>query len=214
MTRLAPVLARPWLDVALPARMRMLGWCLNAPGHVAADRVHWREVRDDDLPEGLDVGAWLARDLAASGRTGPCFLTSRDVSRHVVRHAESDGAAAGAVATVGLSNAERIGRRAGGYAATGTINVLVVASVPLGEGALVEAVSLAAEARTAAVMEAGPLLPSGRATGTGTDCLLVAAPDGAGAAHAGKHTAIGEAIGRAVHDAVACGVADWMEEWA
>ena len=59
---------------------------------------------------------------------------------------------------------------------------------------------------------------SGRpATGTGTDCIVVAAPvtvmesRGRGC-FAGKHTAIGAAIGSAVSGAVARGVARWLEE--
>ena len=206
----APALARPWLDVPLPSRMRTLGWCLNAPGFGTARTVHWREVRDAEFGPGFDAEAWLAGELARTGRTGPCFVTSRDVSAFVVRTAAAEGWEAWAVATVGLSNAERIGARARG-GGVGTINVLAVADAPLTDGAMVEASSLVAEARTAAVMAAGPDLPGGRATGTGTDCILVAALPGARTAQAGKHTAIGEALGRAVREAVAQGVADWME---
>ena len=205
----APRLARPWLDVPLPARLRTLGWCLNAPGFGWAEAVHWREVRDADLGPGRDAPAWLAAELARTGRRGPCFVTSRDVRAFVQRAASAEGAGAWAVATVGLSNAERIGARAAAAVAAGTINVLAVADRPLSDGALVEALSLVAEARTAAVMEGGPALPAGRATGTGTDCVLVGAPGG-GAPHAGKHTAVGEALGRAAYEAVARGVADWM----
>ena len=46
------------------------------------------------------------------------------------------------MATVGLSNAERVGARARG-ARIGTINVLAVADAPLTDGAMVEASSLA-----------------------------------------------------------------------
>ncbi len=206
----APRLARPWLDLPLPGRLRTLGWCLNAPGFGWAAAVHWREVRDADLGPDLDVPSWLAADLSRTGRAGPCFVTSRDVSAFVLREARVEGAGARALATVGLSNAERIGARSAAPAALGTINVALVLDAPLSDGALVEVLSLAAQARTAAVMEGGPRLPGGAATGTGTDCLLVAAPAGE-ARHAGMHTALGEAAGRAAFAAVARGVADWME---
>ncbi|HRO11147.1 adenosylcobinamide amidohydrolase, partial [Amaricoccus sp.] len=73
-----------------------------------------------------------------------------------------------------------------------------------------EALSVAAEARPAAVIDAAPDRPGGRITGTGTDCILVAAPPGDGA-FAGLHTPLGEAIGRAVYAAVRRGADDW---WA
>ena len=201
-----PVRDGPWLAVPLGRRCRTLGWCVNAPGFAAADTVHWREVRDADLGVGLDVGAWLAAEMAAAGRRGPCFLTSRAIGRFERR---ADGPAA-VVATVGLGNAERIGAPMGG--GPGTVNILARLDAPLSEGALVEALSLVAEARTAAVMEHGPDARGGRATGTGTDCILVAAPPGAGR-HAGKHTPLGTALGRAVYEAVAAGTRAWMEEF-
>ncbi|MGB3417794.1 MAG: adenosylcobinamide amidohydrolase, partial [Mesorhizobium sp.] len=51
------------------------------------------------------------------------------------------------------------------------------------------------------------------ATGTGTDCIVVAAPAGEpGEAFAGLHTAVGAAIGRAVHDAISQACATWIGE--
>ena len=61
---------------------------------------------------------------------------------------------------------------------------------------------------------------SGRpASGTGTDCIVVAAPVAPGGprsaarlAYAGKHTRVGSLLGAAVRDAVARGIARWLEE--
>ena len=64
--------------------------------------------------------------------------------------------------------------------------------------------------RTVAVAELGFRLPTGIATGTGTDCIAVAAPEG-DIAFAGMHTAVGVAAGRAVYDAVRAGGAYWMK---
>jgi adenosylcobinamide amidohydrolase len=118
------------------------------------------------------------------------------------------------VATVGLGNALRVGDPAL-PAASGTINLLCRLSVPLSPTAALEALTIAAEARTVAVREAAlPSRRSGRfASGTGTDCIVLAAPVGpAGAAYAGKHTAIGQVIGAAVGDAVARGIEDWLAD--
>ena len=211
----------PWLTVTLPHPHRILSWTLNRPGFVEADRILWREVRNADLPPDLDVDRWLAAELSAAGLTAagfgdpPTMLTSRGLE-HVARaRSEVANAAVEVVATVGLSNAERVGERRpqGGFARDainlGTINIAAVIAPGLTDGALIEAMSLVVQARTAAVMEHGPQLQGGRATGTGTDCVAVAAPAGR-TRYAGLHTALGEAIGWATYDAVAQGVRQWM----
>ncbi|MEM6974442.1 MAG: adenosylcobinamide amidohydrolase [Pseudomonadota bacterium] len=214
---MTPRLAPPWLVFDLPAPHRVLSWSLNRPGFVTASRFAWREVRNADLPRDLDAAAWFRAELAGAGHSEAVgFLTSRALTHHVTARARVEEAAATCVATVGLSNAERVGARRAVTVPVGTINIAVALTVPLSDAALLEALSIAAEARTAAVIAHGPDLATGRATGTGTDCIAVAAPSGdmsAGAtAHAGLHTAVGEALGRAVLDAVTRGTQDWMDE--
>lgn len=203
-------LARPWLVADLGGPHRTLGWALNRPGFANATRIAWREVRDADLPPGLDVAAWLAEELRRHDLAdAPAMLTSRDIGRHVLRHAEVEGVRVDCLATVGLANAERVGTRArrdGGR--WGTINLAVRIDTPLSEGAMIEALSIATEARTAAVIDTSPDRPDGRVTGTGTDCIVLAAPPGAGA-YAGLHTPLGEAIGCAVYTAVLHGAEAW-----
>lgn len=204
----------PWLVADLGAPHRTLGWAINRPGFGTARRVVWREVRNADLAPDLDVAAWLDEELARRGLgDAAALVTSRGLSHHVLRRAEVGGAAVDCLATVGLSNGERIGaRRRTGGGKWGTINLAVRISTPLADGALVEALSLAVAARTAAVMEASPDRPGGRITGTGTDCAIVAAPPGEGV-YAGMHTPLGEAIGRAVYDAVRSGADAWWAEF-
>jgi len=206
-TRLAP----PWLAMDFAGERRVLSWTLNRPGFAMARRILWREVRNSDLSEHFDVGPWLAAELAALGEADtPCFLTSRNIARFTEARAEVDGIAARCVATVGLSNAERVGRRMD-YSQIywGTVNLAVEVDAGLTEAAQLEAMSIATQARTLAIVEHGPELAVGRATGTGTDCLAIAAPVGE-EAFAGLHTALGEAIGRAAYDAVAAGTKAWM----
>ncbi len=207
----------PWLEFDLGAEMRVLSWAVNRPGLVTARRILWREVRNADLPQDLDVSAWLRGQLAARGALDAVtFLTSRHIRYHHQSIVHVGDACATAVATVGLSNAERIGQRMDRAGQDwGTINIALYLDAGPGRGltdaALIEALSLASAARTAAVMEAGMDLPSGRATGTGTDCIAVAARAGA-MAYAGMHTELGEAAGRAVHDAVTAGAREWMTQ--
>lgn len=204
---------RPWLTFDLGAPCQVLSWAVNRPGLVTADRILWREVRNADLPADMDVTDWLTRDLAArGGNDAVAFLTSRNVERLTEAQAHVADVTVHALATVGLSNGERVGARVD-YSGRdwGTINVALHISEGLTEAALLEAMSIAVQARTAAVMDADFTLPTGRATGTGTDCVAVAAPEG-GACYAGLHTDVGEAVGCAVYDAVHIGTRDWITE--
>jgi adenosylcobinamide amidohydrolase len=207
----APTLDHPWLELDLGREMGVLSWAVNRPGLVRARRILWREVRNADLPEDLDVEAWLARELAARGASDAvCFLTSCDIAQVCEARAEAEGLHARAVATVGLSNGESVGHRLPperhGW---GTINIAVQIEAGLSEGARLEALSIATQARTAALMGAGLHLPTGPLTGTGTDCIAIAAPEG-DLRYGGLHTALGEVVGRAVLDAVARGVTLWQ----
>ncbi|MEM7058801.1 MAG: adenosylcobinamide amidohydrolase [Pseudomonadota bacterium] len=201
--------AQPWLVAEFDQPLRVLSWSLNHPGFTTADRVVWREVKNADLTKDFDVYSWFMAELAAHDYNDAIgFLTSRDVTQFTHRAATFDDVNADAVATVGLSNAERVGQR-GNALDFGTINIAVAISAPLSDAALIEALSIAVQARTTAVIEFGPDLAQGRATGTGTDCIAIAAPRGE-ERYAGMHTATGQAVGAAVLDAVAKGVQDWM----
>jgi len=212
-------LAPPWLDYDLGSNHQVLSWSVNRPGYQTARRILWREIRNADLPPGRDVGKWLAQELA--GRRADdavCLLTSRRIDRHVLREATETAVTAQALATVGLSNAERVGHRMDRTgrdwnrdlgAGFGTINIAVKLSHPLSQTGLLEALSIATQARTAAIIDAGHRLPMGLATGTGTDCIAIAAPEGLDD-YAGLHTDTGIALGRAVYDAVLQGARDWI----
>lgn len=205
-------LDRPWLRFDLGGPHQVFSWALNRPGFVTADAISWREVRNADLTPDLDVLNWLTDQLATRGTPDDvCFLTSRDI-RAVTEHTTTAGAAtARAVATVGLSNAEHIGTRLDRSGKDwGTINVAVQTNVALTQAALIEMMAIATQARTVAVIEVAHRLPTGVATGTGTDCIAVAAPAG-NATFAGMHTDLGEAVGRAVYTAVLQGAQEWMQ---
>jgi adenosylcobinamide amidohydrolase len=169
----------------------------------------WREVRDADLTPEFDAIAWLADEVGSTDVVA--MLTSRNVERLVHRRVEVGEVVAEAVVTVGLSNAERVGVRRRVPAGVGTINVAVAVSEGLNMAARIEALSVAASARTAAVLEAAIEIESGLATGTGTDCIVVASPEGS-RGFAGMHTDVGEAVGAVVFRAVSEGVARWLAE--
>ena len=209
----AVTLNRPWLIFDLGQDMQVLSWSINRPGFALASRIIWREVRNADLPKTLDVREWLGKELRMQqARDAIAFLTSRDVTAYCETTATAGRCTAHCVATVGLSNAERVGQRVQRAPGEwGTINIAVRLTDGMTQTAMIEALSIATQARPAAIMDAGLALPTGRATGTGTDCIAVAAPEGP-AGYAGLHTDIGEALGAAVYRATLSGARDWMTD--
>lgn len=208
--------APPFLAARFFVPQRSLGWSLLHPGFAPAEKIVWLQADDGELRPDVDPVDFLREKLVAAGHAGALgFLTARDIHRHHLRSRTVEKVAACCLATVGLLNGERVGQRRRENHRLGTINLLVCSSVPLTDGALVEALSIATQARTAAVIETRP--PEGPAiTGTGTDCIVVAAPaiGEKPQAWAGLHTAVGEAIGAAVFDAVREGARLWNEDFA
>ena len=202
-------LDRPWLIARLAAPIRVLSHAPHGAGYCTTDAVLWREVKNADLPVGFAAEDWFAGQMArAPGAVG--MMTSRDIGTWRQARAQVDGVTAQAVVTLGLSNAESVGHRLPWHSADfGTINILVATDAALTETAQLEALTIAVQARTAGVMAAGLELATGRATGTGTDCMAIACPPGQGR-YAGLHTAVGEAVGAAVLQAVSATAADWI----
>lgn len=204
----------PFLVAEFAVPHAMASWSLTRPGFIVARKVAWLHVRDADLPLDVDPVALLETRMAAAGHADAVHLmTSRDVARNHLATASFDGIAGTCLATVGLGNGARVGSPPLPMKPVGTINLLAHVDRPLSQGALLEALSIAAEARTVAVLEAGWEIGGRTVTGTGTDCIVVAAPCGdKGEPFAGLHTAVGAAVGRAVYDAVGQGCAEWIDE--
>ncbi len=200
-------LDRPWLRMDLPREMRVLSWAPHGAGYTLANAIVWREVRNADLTPDFDAEGWLAAQMPV--RTVG-MLTSRDVGTYHEGFAQVDDIEVHCVATVGLSNAESVGRRLPYHTADyGTINIGLSVSAALSEAAQLEAMSIAVQARTVGVMAAGVDLATGLATGTGTDCIALACLAGQGR-YAGLHTPVGEAVGAAVRDCLTRASMAWV----
>lgn len=205
-----------WLVVRFSEPHTAWSWAIVNGGRVETLAVAWYFLRLEELTESLDAGAYFREALRDRGlEQAVGLLTSRRAGAYVHGSAECEGIGCETVATVGLSNALRAGDPLLEATAAGTINLVCRISVPLTPEAGLEALSLAAEARTAAILESGTAsrvsgLP---ATGTGTDCIVVAHP-AAGPVHryAGKHTAIGRAVGQSVYGVIRRGAALWHAE--
>lgn len=204
-----------FLIVRFENAQRTLGWSITKPGFASAREVVWLEVRHDDLAIHVDPADFVRAKLSPRGLAdAAAFMTSRDIRRHHVAQSRIGAATVTCLTTVGLSNGERVGKRhRQETSAVGTVNTLVHVSRPLSDGAFVESISIATQARTAAIVETNDLRDEPAITGTGTDCILVVAPQGdAPETCAGLHTDLGEALGAAVYDATYAGAREWSAE--
>ena len=204
-----------WATVNLPGPHRCLSWAVAGGGWRQATHVIWREVSDRDLTRDADPAAYLREQLAARGHADAVgLMTSRDLTSLVHETAVHGGKTAECVASVGLSNGVRIGELESLAPLWGTINILCRTSFPLNLATALEALSLVAEARTAAVLDGlgaagdrGPL-----ATGTGTDCIVIASPVSLDpdTHYCGTHTNEGHLVGKSTYNAVRRGVDRWV----
>lgn len=144
-------------------------------------------------------------DEMAIRNLDPATTLGLMTAAHVDRATEHAQDGVRAVATVGIGvPLAAAGRRLRAVPQVNTINLLVVVDAPLTDGALVNAVQTATEAKAQALADAGIAAANhpGFATGTATDAVCVAATPGAGEPFAGPVSPAGAAIARCVHAAV------------
>jgi len=193
----------------------LIVWRPAAPVLAAASTVvggglgprHWAlnaSVDDDyDHPSPADHLRKLALACELDGE-GIGFLTAVDVRRAC--WAEADGAEV--LATVGLgwptwaaAPPEAAASEAASAGRAGTVNLLVWVPARLADGALVNAVATATEAKAQALAE---LRVPG--TGTASDAVAVCCPlDGAVEPYGGPRSTWGARLARVVHAAVTAG---------
>ena len=199
-----------WLIARFAEPHLMLSWAVVRGGKTQTDTVAWCRVTKDELRPPVDPKEFLKKCLAeASIPQAVGLLTSADLDGYGQSEVTLDGLTVRALATVGVYNSLRVGDLPRAVEPVGTLNLLCQISHPLSEEAFLEALSLAAEARTAAVLESGiQSVASGKpATGTGTDCIVVAAPQKGEQLHyVGKHTTAGHLIGTSVLEAMRSGL--------
>lgn len=208
-----------WLAVGFASPQRAVSWAIVGGGFVDTHDVAWLEVKNADLPAQVDPRALLATRMDERGlHNGIGLLTSRRLDAYVDVAHSHHGLNARCIATVGLGNALRAGDAPVPIKPIGTINVLCHVSTPLSDHALLEGLALMSEAKALTIREANvPSFATGEAaSGTGTDCLVIASPlstrRDANQTYAGKHTNIGYLIGHVVREAIARGAEAWKAE--
>ncbi len=147
--------------------------------------------------------------LDLSPDTSALLLTGADMDTLVVKREVYRELEIVALVTAGVrSNAMRMSRDRGNYYEPGTINIILLPNQKLSARAMTRAIISATEGKTAALldMDIRSSYQPGRyrATGTGTDNVMVAAgPEtGAGLLNAGGHSKLGELVARAAYAGV------------
>ncbi len=195
--------------IELPAPYRVLSWAPMGGGLRRATIILNHQIALDDRAAVESPGVCLsrlARSLGFSPRHTVAMMTGANIARGGFATMRRRELAVSAWCSAGCSNALRVGDRATAfYEQPGTINIAVAINRPVTVALLAEALQITVEARVLAVQQASLMsVRSGlSATGTGTDCIVIAAPDisvnerrGA-ISYCGKHTVLGELIGRA-----------------
>ncbi|WP_236838750.1 adenosylcobinamide amidohydrolase [Caldalkalibacillus salinus] len=152
-----------------------------------------------------DIQQWIrARQWPVEDTVG--MMTAVQLQDVVVLEQEIEGIAYLALVTAGVGNAVDItSKRAHApQSQVGTINTFICCDTHLTDGAFVNAMMSASEAKTKAVIDQGVHDPHTHtpATGTSTDSMCIAATqEGPATPYAGSGTPLGRGIGQLVYEA-------------
>lgn len=154
-----------------------------------------------------EVKKAIAVNLGFAENEFATLMTGADMDNLVVQKAAYKDLEVTALVTAGVKgNAMRMSRDTGNYYRPGTINMIVLTNRRLSPRAMARAVITVTEAKTAALLDLdirSTYTPMGfRATGTGTDNVVVVQGQGPAVDMTGGHTKIGELIARAVYGGV------------
>ena len=194
------------LIISFPEPYLVISWAPLNGGLLQARSILNHQVRTNEYPS-TDPASFLLTLAQRLEVPAPVvgLMTGVLMEKLVRRTIRQDSLLLECFATVGLSNALTVGEPATYDEKPGTINLLVALNQPLTEAALVEAVAMITEAKTRSLFDTGvkSALSATLATGTGTDCVAIACPQGETKYHyCGKHTLLGELLGRVVYEAM------------
>ncbi len=178
----------------------VIGAGLRELTHVVFSRVG--KDFDEDYPG--QYARKLVSELGLPRDTTAVFLTAADLSENSVEVRVDEPVGLELVATIGLSPISCMGVPTRGYEEA-TINMLIIVDEALTDNALVDLASLAASAKTLALVDLGVSCGySGRAFSTVTDALIVASNPGSGRSedYGGPATETGSIVSRIVYEAI------------
>lgn len=195
-----------WLVVSFDELQETRSWAIYGGSRKVTQKVVWYQVQKGDLNISIDAKEFSKRLFIQNGfENAVGLLTGASLSRYADVQKTDGDLSVRSIGTVGMENVLRVGDPIGQFEPVGTINLLCAISVPLTEEAFLEAISLVVEARTAAVLtfDISSSQTGFSATGTGTDCIVVAAPTVSKVPpleFVGKHTPVGSLIGSSISE--------------
>lgn len=205
-----------WVELQLSKSHSSLSWAVVGGGYLTTNKVYWLKVSNADLGPEIIPEEYYRNRLVDKGEKEEVlgFMTSASLLDCSIVEKSLNGLHVRSIATVGLGNAVRVGDPPEPGKKIGTINLLVQTSEALTFSASIEAISIASEARTLAVLGSEIRIQNKNknnlATGTGTDCVGILSPNGMnGIDYVGKHTVFGHLIGATSYDAVTQGILKW-----
>ena len=139
--------------------------------------------------------------------TASFLYTGADMDNLAIKREKFRDMEVYALVTAGVkSNAVRMSKDVGNYYEPGTINIIILPNMELTSRAMTRAIISTTEAKTAALMDmdirSSYSSKLHRATGTGTDNIIVVQGEGILIDSSGGHTKMGELISKAVYEAV------------
>ena len=135
------------------------------------------------------------------------LMTGANMDNLAIKKVSFEDLEVAALVTAGVKgNAMRMSRDAGAYYKPGTINIIVLTNRRLTPNAMARAIITVTEAKSAALLDLdirSSYTPwDFRATGTGTDNVLMVQGEGPAACSTSGHHKLGELIAKAVHAGV------------
>lgn len=207
-----------YLEIELPNYSDSLSWCIKGGGRNRVKNILWQKVDTNDLPRWKSPNEFISQKEEKYNKTYDLvFLTSANVKNYFCRTIKKDNLEVTTIATVGMSNALRVGDKAYNSLMLGTINTFVYINRKLSEEALIESMAISIEAKSLACLESDILSKQSfkPATGTGTDCTAITCADAEVPficfQYSGKHTLLGELIGKTVYEVVNEGIVYWKK---
>lgn len=194
------------LVVSFPRPRHVVSWAILSGGmRTHASHIINHQV-DLHAPDN-DPQKTLRRAASRIGIKGLFvgMMTGAHVRKFAMAKRIHDELQAYAIATAGCGNLATVGET-GGYLEgqsqpirPGTINLILLVNYGFTHEAMLEAMAIATEAKVRAMYEFGlrSVLTGEPATGTGTDCIAVAAGHDRRYTFCGKHTKWGELVGQA-----------------
>ena len=135
------------------------------------------------------------------------LFTGADMDKLSIQKTEFKDMTVYALVTAGVSsNAVRMSKDSGNYYEPGTINIIILTNMSLTKRAMARAIISVTEAKTAALLDmdirssAAPV--KYRATGTGTDNIIIVKGTGVKVENTGGHSKMGELMAKAVYAGV------------